>query len=93
MDIPKMYDIYAYIIYVFLDNNIMKISNLEAIIDEKDAIDDDYANISNVFKMVYEYYKKESFKKEIAKFNFVINNSKLFEWLYVNEEKESEKNE
>ena len=40
-----MYDIYAYIIYVFLDNNIMKISNLEAIIDEKDAIDDDYANI------------------------------------------------
>ena len=93
MDIPKMYDIYAYIIYVFLDNNIMKISNLEAIIDEKDAIDDDYANISNVFKMVYEYYKKENFKKEIAKFNFVINNSKLFEWLYVNEEKESEKNE
>ena len=93
MDIPKMYDIYAYIIYIFLDNNIMKISDLESIIDEKDAIDDDYANISNVFKMVYDYYKKENFKKEIANFNFVINNSKLFEWLYAKEEKELEKNE
>ena len=93
MDIPKMYDIYAYIVYIFLDNNIMKISDLEAIIDEKDAIDDDYENISNVFKMVYDYYKKENFKKEIAKFNFVINNSKLFEWIYANEEKELEKKE
>ena len=88
IDIPKIYDIYSYIIYIFLDNNIMEIGELEEIIKEEDAIDDDYKIISDIFKMTYEYYKKEDFKEEVAKFNFVKNHSQLFEWLYKEDEEE-----
>ena len=86
IDIPKIYEIYSYIIYIFLDNNIMEISDLEEIINEKDAIEDDYKDISNIFKMAYDYYKEENFKEELSKFNFIKNNSKLFEWIYHNDE-------
>ena len=94
LDNPQIFDIYSYAIYIFLDNNIMEVSDLEGIINEKDAIEDDIKIVSNIFKMTYDLYKEEDFKEEIAKFDFVKNNSKLFKWLAeeegdVEEEKEN----
>ena len=91
IDIPSIYDIYSYVIFIFLDNNIMEVNDLEEIIDEKNAIDEDYKIISDIFKKAYDYYKEENFREEVAKFNFVKNNSKLFEWLYKEDEEEKEK--
>ena len=93
IDIPSIYDIYSYVIFIFLDNNIMEVNDLEEIIDEKNAIDEDYKIISDIFKKAYDYYKEENFREEVAKFNFVKNNSKLFEWLYKEDEEEKEKSE
>ena len=96
IDIPQIYDVYSYVIYIFLDNNIMEVSDLEGIINEKDAIEDDIKIVSNIFKMTYDLYKEEDFKEEIAKFDFVKNNSKLFKWLAEEEgdaEEEKEKKE
>ena len=71
----------------------MEVNDLEEIIDEKNAIDEDYKIISDIFKKTYDYYKEENFREEVAKFNFVKNNSKLFEWLYKEDEEEKEKSE
>ena len=92
IDVPKIYDIYAYVIFIFLENNIMEVNDLEEIIDEKDAIDEDYKIISENFKKAYDYYKKKNFKEVVASFNFVKNHSKLFEWLYKADEEEEKKN-
>ena len=97
IDIPQIYEIYGYVIVVFLDNKIMKVDELEEIINVKDAIDEDYKIISQIFEIAYKNYKEDYFKEELANFEFVKNHSKLFEWLYKQEEEENneekEKNE
>ena len=90
LETPQIYDIYAHIIYIFLDNNIMDISDLKDIINEKDAIEDDYKIISSVFEKAYKYYNEEDFKEEIAQFDFVKKYSHMFKWL---SEQDEEKNE
>ena len=64
----------------------MDIPDLEKIINEKDAIEEDYKIISSILKNVYEYYNKEDFKEIIVNFYYVKNFSHLFKWLYSNEE-------
>ena len=93
IDIPQIYEIYAYVIYIFLDNNIMIVDELKEIINEKEAIDDDYKIISQILEMTYKNYKGEYFREELAQFEFIKNHSKLFEWLYKEEEEQEEKDE
>ena len=93
LETPQIYDIYAYIIVIFLDNKIMEISDLKDIINEKDVIDDDYKTISSVFEMTYKYYKEEDFKEEIAQFDFIKNHSHMFKWLYEKDEENTEEKE
>jgi hypothetical protein len=90
MDVPQIYDVYAYVIFIFLDNNIMEVSDLKGIINEK-SIEDDIKIVSNIFKMTNDLYKEEDFKEEIANFDFVKNNSKLFKWLAEEEEEKDSK--
>ena len=97
LETPAIYDIYSYVIFIFIDNNIIEIPDLEDIINEKEANEEDYKVISSIFEKAYEYYKDDDFKEEVAKFEYVKNNSHLFNWLYLtednNEEEEKEKNE
>jgi hypothetical protein len=97
IETPTIYDIYSYVIFIFLDNNIMEIPDLEEIINEKEAIEEDYKVISLILEKACKYYNDEDFKEEVAKFDFVKNNSKLFKWVYTteenNEEDEKDKND
>ena len=68
----------------------MDISDLKDIINEKDAIEDDYKIISSVFEKAYKYYNEEDFKEEIVQFDFVKKYSHMFKWL---SEQDEEKNE
>ena len=42
LETPAIYDIYSYVLFIFIDNNIIDVSDLEEIINEKEAIEDDY---------------------------------------------------
>ena len=95
LETPLIYDIYAYVIYIFLENDIMEVRDLKEIIVEKDSIEEDYSIISSIFKKVYKLYKIEKFKLELAEFNYIKNNKELFEWVFIQDEIEEkeEKNE
>jgi hypothetical protein len=97
IETPTIYDIYSYVIFIFLDNNIMEIPDLEEIINEKEAIEEDYKVVSLILEKACEYYNDEDFKEEVANFDFIKNNSKLFKWVYTteenNEEDEKDKND
>ena len=83
---PLINDIYAYIIFVFLENHIMEVRDLEGIIIEKDSIEEDYNIVSSIFKKVYKLYKIEKFKQELAEFDYIKKYKKLFEWVFNQDE-------
>ena len=80
IELPNIYDIYAFIIYIFLENDIIEISELFEIM-KNDSDVDDIKIISNVFSKVDDYYNKKEFKEEISKFIFVKNNKEIFDWM------------
>ena len=90
LDIPQIYDVYAYIIYIFLDNDIMTVSDLEGIIIEKDSTEEDLNIVSSIFQKVYDFYKNGKFKLELAEFSYIKKNKDLFEWIFKKDENEEE---
>ena len=78
---PKIYDIYAYVIYIFIQNNIMKVIDLEKIF-KKEMNEKDISTLNKIYKIIYDLNKKESFKKELKNFKFVKKNKGLFEWMF-----------
>ena len=95
LEMPLIYDIYAYAILVFLENDIMEVRDLEGIIIEKDSIEEDYNIVSSIFKKVYKLYKIEKFKIELGKFSYINKNKDIFDWVFNQDEneEEEEKNE
>ena len=71
----------------------MEVSELNDIINEQEAIEDDYKIISSVFEKAYKYYKEEDFKEEIAQFDFIKNHSHMFKWLYEKDEENTDEKE
>ena len=90
LDIPQIYDVYAYIIYIFLDNDIMTVSDLKGIIIEKDSTEEDLNIVSSIFQKVYDLYKIGKFKLELAEFSYIKKNKDLFEWIFKKDENEEE---
>ena len=90
LDIPQIYDVYAYIIFIFLDNDIMTVSDLEGIIIEKDSTEEDLNIVSSIFQKVYDFYKNGKFKLELAEFSYIKKNKDLFEWIFKKDENEEE---
>ena len=90
LETPSIYDIYAYIIWIFLENDIMEVEDLEGIIMEKDAIEEDYSTVSSIFKKVYKLYKIEKFKIELGKFSYINKNKDIFDWVFNQDENEEE---
>ena len=95
LETPSIYDIYAYVIWIFLENDIMEVEDLEGIIIEKDAIEEDYSIVSSIFKKVYGLYKIPKFKMELGKFSYINKNKDIFDWVFNQDEneEEEEKNE
>ena len=93
LDTPVIYDIYAYIIYIFLSYNIMEIKDLEDIIIEKDSTQEDYSAISSILEKTNNYYDNEEFKEELTSFEYVKKNQDLFKWVYSHDEKNKDEEE
>ena len=91
--LPVIYDVYAYIIYIFLNNNIIEVQDLEGIISEEYSSPEDFSDISFILKNTYDYYKKEAFKEELTTFEYVKKNKNLFKWVYSYDEKNKEEEE
>ena len=78
---PKIFDIYSYVISIFIEYNIIEITNLENIFREEFDIND-ISTINKVFLNIYEYHKSDSFKKELKKFRPINENKEIFQWIY-----------
>ena len=82
----KIYNIYAYIIYIFIINEIMDIKSLENIIKDTKVINkENLIAISIVYNNIYKYIKNEIFKNSLKKFIFIDRNKRLFKWVYEND--------
>ena len=82
----KIYNIYAYIIYIFIVNEIMNIESLEKIIKDTKVINkENLITISIVYNNIYKYIKNDIFKNTLKKFVFIDRNKSLFKWVYEND--------
>ena len=78
LDSVNIYDVYAYILFIFIENDIMQIEDLENIVKEKEGI----SILNKVLKYMYENNKSSKFKNELKKIDFIRKNKGLFEWLF-----------
>ena len=79
---PKIYDVYSFAIFILIENNIIKIENLNFLY--KEGMDkNDIVILNKVIKNIYEYNKSELFKQKLTNFEFICINKELFEWIFV----------
>lgn len=88
-------NIYSYVIYIFIVNEIMDVKSLENITRNIKMINEDHLNsISIIYKNIYKYIKNEIFKNILQKFVFIDKNKRSFKWVYESDlEREIVKND
>ena len=79
LDSTSIYDVYAYVLFIFIENEIMEIEDLDNIMKEEEGI----SILNKVLKYIYENNKSSKFKKELKKIIFIRKNKGLFEWLFA----------
>ena len=65
-------------IFVFLQNEIMEINDLQKILKEKE----DLEKFNKVLKNLYEYDKSEEFKNELKAIPLIQRNKGFFKWVF-----------
>ena len=78
LDIPNIFDIYAYVLNIFIDNDIIKFSDLSGL--KKEEVSDE--NLSATLKYLSEYYGKDDFKEKIKEISFVKEDNEKFKWAF-----------
>ena len=78
---PKIYDIYAYVLSIFIENNIMKVDNLKNIF-RKEMNKSDMLIISKIYNKIYNLNNDDLFRKELKGFEFIYKNKDLYEWVF-----------
>ena len=82
-DIPTINQTFSHAINIFLENDIMKITDLESIADDSKKLSkEELTLIDKILKDVNENSSDKKLKKEIAKINFVEGNKEIFKWLF-----------
>ena len=79
LDTPYILDIYAYVINIFIEHEMMKLNDLS----ELEIGETNISQINHVLKHLSKYYKKKDFKMLLETLPFVNNNKKLFEWAFT----------
>ena len=82
LDNTDIYDIYAYTLFTFIENDIMEIENLENIIKEREEVE--ISILNKILKYMYENNKSLKFKKELKKIGFIKENKGSFDWVFGN---------
>ena len=78
---PKIYDIYSYVLFIFIENNIMKVDNLKNIF-RKEMNKSDMLILSKIYKNIYNLNNDDLFRKELKGFEFIYKNKDLYEWVF-----------
>ena len=78
LDVPNIFDIYAYVLNQFLKNDLIKFSDL-AELKKGDVTDE---NLSTTLKDLSKYYEEDDFKEELAALPFVEANKEKFSWAF-----------
>ena len=81
LDNPTIYDIYSYVLFIFIDDNIMKIADMKNIFN-KEMIKEDIEILSKVLQNISKLFKDSEFKKEMRKFDFILTNKGIFKWIF-----------
>ena len=71
----------------------MEIEDLENLIKRDEEIKDNLNIINNIYKNIYKYNKKETFKNELKKLELIEKNKELFKWIFNDKERENESEE
>lgn len=79
-DTPKIYEIYSYLLFTFMENNIMEVKDIQEIFKDKEGEDLKY--LSGVLQNIYNYNKNDEFKSELKEIPFISNNKGKFEWVF-----------
>ena len=78
-DIPHIYDLYAYVLNLFMEYQLINFNDLSKL-NKKEA---NIANLVDVFKNLKKYYKKYyDFKDKLEKIPYIKDNKKKFEWAF-----------
>ena len=78
---PKIYDIYSYVLFIFIENDIMKVDNLKNIF-KKEMNKSDMLIISKIYNKIYNLNNDDLFRKELKGFEFIYKNKDLYEWVF-----------
>lgn len=80
LDTPKIIDVYAYVLFILIENDIMEIKYLQNIFTEnnKDIIKD----LNMILGNLCQYNKSDAFKKELSKIGFIVQNKGAFECVF-----------
>ena len=81
LDNPTIYDIYSYVLFIFIDNNIMEIADMKNIFN-KEMIKEDIEILCKVLQNISKLFKDNEFKKEMRKFDFILKNKGIFKWIF-----------
>jgi hypothetical protein len=84
LDTPDINDVYSYVLFLFIENGIMKIKDLKNIYTESNK---DTNIVNKVLKNICQYYKSDEFKKELRKIGFIVENKGAFEWVFSEQKK------
>ena len=79
-DTPKIYEIYSYLLFTFMENNIMEVKDIQDIFKDKEGEDLKY--LSGVLQNIYNYNKSDEFKSELKAIPFISKNKGEFEWVF-----------
>ena len=78
LDIPKIFDIYAFVLNIFLNNELIEFSDLSELQKEDIPIE----NISDTLKYLSNYYKKDDFNEKLEELSYVKNDKSKFGWAF-----------
>ena len=78
LDIPGLYDIYAYVLNNFMQNELMNFSDLAELKKQDITME----NINDIMKNLAKYYDKDSFKEELEELPFVKTEKEMFKWVF-----------
>ena len=78
LDVPNIFDIYAYVLNIFLEHNLISFSDLSGL--KKEDVSDE--KISTTLKYLSEYYKKDDFNEQLKTLPFIENNKELYQWAF-----------
>ena len=81
-DIPIINDAFSHAINIFLENELMKIIDLETLEEENNLSKEELIIMDKILKNVNDNSKDKRLKEEIARLKFVESNKDIFKWLF-----------